>query len=57
MERKIIAYELFSCATPVELDLYINEKIRVGWQPYGYMQAIQNGENILFTQVVVKYDV
>ena len=58
--KHIISYELFSCATPAELDQYINEKIRAGWQPYGFMQAITyndgNIDKVLFTQAVVKYE-
>lgn len=54
--KRIVSYELFSCAMPMELDKYVNEKIAAGWQPYGFMQAVAYGtNNLLFTQVVVKY--
>jgi len=55
--QKIIAYEAFSVLSPAELDDFINQKIKSGWQPYGYMQACSNGAGVIvYTQVVVKYE-
>jgi hypothetical protein len=55
--KKVIAYEVFSCNTPTDLELYVNQKIRAGWQPLGAMHpvAVNSGE-LLFTQALVKYE-
>ncbi|MFL9842801.1 DUF1737 domain-containing protein [Flavobacterium rhizosphaerae] len=56
--KRITEYELFSCATPAELEKLVNDKIKKGWQPYGHMRPVvnPNTNDLAFTQVIVKYE-
>jgi len=46
-------YQILQSASYAELQSLVNEKIRAGWQPWGYLVY----SDMLYVQVVIKTEV
>lgn len=54
--EKIIDYDIFTTDNERKLVEIIREKIKEGFQPFGFMEMKGEYQYTTYTQVMVKYD-